>query len=329
VSETTATVRARANIALAKYWGKSDAALNLPAVPSLSVTLEPMITETTITLVPGLAHDEFLLGSAPAAPEETARVARVLGEVRAEAGSALRARVRSTNSFPTASGLASSASGFAALAGAARAVYGLPDDLRRASILARRASASAARSVLGGFVELPAGRPGDDDVAAIPLHPPEHWPTLRLVVAVVSEGRKDVGSRDGMGLSQRTSPYFAAWVEGAPRIAAEVRRGLAEQNLDVLGPALEHSFAAMHALALSTSPPTLYWQPASVAALRTVQRLRDTEGVPVFATMDAGPHVKAVCEAADEERVAAALAASPGVLRTLVARPGPGLERVG
>ncbi len=329
MSETTATVRARANIALAKYWGKSDAALNLPAVPSLSVTLEPMITETTITLVPGLAHDEFLLGSAPAAPEETARVARVLGEVRAEAGSALRARVRSTNSFPTASGLASSASGFAALAGAARAVYGLPDDLRRASILARRASASAARSVLGGFVELPAGRPGDDDVAAIPLHPPEHWPTLRLVVAVVSEGRKDVGSRDGMGLSQRTSPYFAAWVEGAPRIAAEVRRGLAEQNLDVLGPALEHSFAAMHALALSTSPPTLYWQPASVAALRTVQRLRDTEGVPVFATMDAGPHVKAVCEAADEERVAAALAASPGVLRTLVARPGPGLERVG
>lgn len=329
MSETTATVRARANIALAKYWGKSDAALNLPAVPSLSVTLEPMITETTITLVPGLAHDEFLLGGAPAAPEETARVARVLGEVRAEAGSALRARVRSTNSFPTASGLASSASGFAALAGAARAVYGLPDDLRRASILARRASASAARSVLGGFVELPAGRPGDDDVAAIPLHPPEHWPTLRLVVAVVSEGRKDVGSRDGMGLSQRTSPYFAAWVEGAPRIAAEVRRGLAERRLDVLGPALEHSFAAMHALALSTSPPTLYWQPASVAALRTVQRLRDTEGVSVFATMDAGPHVKAVCEAADEERVAAALAASPGVLRTLVARPGPGLERVG
>lgn len=325
----TVKVRSRANIALAKYWGKSDEKLNLPAVPSISVTLDPMITETTITLDPSLTADVFLLGGQPAAPEETARVAKVLGEVRGLTGATLYGRVESTNTFPTASGLASSASGFAALAGAARAVYGLPDDARLTSILARRASASAARSVLGGFVELPAGMPGDDGVAATQLHAPSHWPDLRLVVAVVSEGRKDVGSRDGMGLSKRTSPYFQAWIDAAPAMAAEVRRGIAERNLAQLGPALEHSFSTMHALALSTSPMTIYWQPASVAALKTVQRLRESEGVAVYATMDAGPHVKAVCEAKDEEKVIVALTSTPGVLRTLTARPGPGLERVG
>jgi diphosphomevalonate decarboxylase len=321
-----AKVRARANIALAKYWGKSDDALNLPAVPSISVTLDPMITETTITLDPSLGADTFFLGAEPANPEETARVQKVLGEVRAKAGATTFARVESKNSFPTASGLASSASGFAALAGAARAVYGLPTDDRATSILSRRASASAARSVLGGFVELPAGVKGDDGVAAIQLHPASHWPELRLVVAVTSEGRKDVGSRDGMGLSRRTSPYFQAWVDAAPAMATKVREGIAHKNLEALGPALEHSFSTMHALALSTSPPTIYWQPASVAALMTVRRLRDVEGVPVYATMDAGPHVKAVCTAEDEAKVIAALSATPGVLRTLVAKPGPGLE---
>lgn len=321
-----AKVRARANIALAKYWGKSDDALNLPAVPSISVTLDPMITETVITLDGSLKEDAFLLGGEPAAKDETARVARVLGEVRAKVGTGAFARVESKNNFPTASGLASSASGFAALAGAARAVYGLPNDPVATSILARRASASAARSVLGGFVELPAGPPGDDSVAAVQLHPASHWPELRLVVAVTSEARKDVGSRDGMGLSRRTSPYFQAWVDAAPAMASKVRDGIATKDLTVLGPALEHSFATMHALALSTSPPTIYWQPASVAALQTVRRLRDVDGVPVFATMDAGPHVKAVCTAASEAAVIAAFAATPGVLRTLVARPGPDLE---
>lgn len=321
-----AKVKARANIALAKYWGKSDDTLNLPAVPSISVTLDPMITETTITLDGSLGADTFFLGGEPANPEETARVQKVLDEVRKATGASTHARVESKNSFPTASGLASSASGFAALAGAARAVYGLPNDDRATSILARRASASAARSVLGGFVELPAGVKGDDGVAAIALHPASHWPELRLVVAVTSEGRKDVGSRDGMGLSRRTSPYFQAWVDAAPAMAAKVREGIARKDLSALGPALEHSFSTMHALALSTSPPTIYWQPASVAALHTVRRIRELEGVAVYATMDAGPHVKAVCTAADEAKVIAAFAATPGVLRTLVAKPGPGLE---
>ncbi len=316
--------RARANIALAKYWGKSDLVLNLPAVPSVSVTLEPMITETRVTLDARAARDVLVLGGVEASEHETKRAARALERIRGEAGAEDKARVESVNHFPTASGLASSASGFAALVAAARRAYGLPRDPAKESAQARWCSASAARSIFGGFVELPAGVPGDDGLAATQLHPATYW-DLRLTVAVITEGRKDVGSTDGMGLSKETSPYYDAWVAAAPDMAAAIRGAIAERDLSRLGPLAEHSFASMHALALSTSPPTIYFQPGSLAALATVRRLR-ADGVPVFATMDAGPHVKAISSADDAPRVKKALEETTGVLRVLEARPGPDVE---
>jgi diphosphomevalonate decarboxylase len=315
---------ARANIALAKYWGKSDDRLNLPAVPSLSITLEPMRTETSVELDESLKSDMFELDGAPARDGETRRVTELLDRVRAESGIQASARVKSRNHFPTASGLASSASGFAALAAAARAAYGLPRDDAKSSAMARRASASAARSIYGGFVALERGEPGDDSLSATPLSGPDHW-DLRVVVAVITEGRKNVGSREGMGHSRETSPYWKAWVEGAPKMYREIREAIAKRDFDRLGPVVEQSFTTMHALAFTSSPSTLYFQPASVAALQTVRALRD-QGVPVWPTMDAGPHVKAVCPAEAAEKVERALANTPGVLRTLLAAPGPGIE---
>jgi diphosphomevalonate decarboxylase len=129
-----------------------------------------------------------------------------------------------------------------------------------------------------------------------------------------------------MGISRRTSPYYDAWVERAPRIAATIREGLSKRDLGILGEATEQSFTAMHALAFASSPFTLYFQPGSLAALATVRRLRDVEGLAVYATMDAGPHVKALCSVEHVERVAHALGQTSGVLRTIVADPGPGIE---
>jgi diphosphomevalonate decarboxylase len=147
VTSPIAKARARANIALAKYWGKSDVELNLPAVPSISVTLDPLITETTVELREGLAADELVLNGTAALGGELKRATELLDRVRALAGTKLRAHVESKNHFPTASGLASSASGFAALAAAARKAVGLPFDAEATSALARQSSASAARSV--------------------------------------------------------------------------------------------------------------------------------------------------------------------------------------
>ena len=319
-----AQAKARANIALAKYWGKLDAAKNLPAVPSISMTLDPLVTETSVEFISGLSRDELVLNGEPALSVEVTRTTQLLDRVRAESGVSLCARVSSRNHFPTASGLASSASGFAALAGAARAAAGLAFDAAKISDLARRSSASAARSVYGGYVELPAGKPGEDVLPAKVLFAPEHF-DLAIVVAVTAEGRKSVGSTDGMTHTRDTSPYYEAWVRSAPALADEVRAGLAARDLKRIGEAMEQSTLAMHACGMAAAPGLLYWQPATLAAFHRVRELR-SEGVVVYATMDAGPHVKALCGAADVGKVASALEAVPGVLRTLRATPGPGIQ---
>jgi diphosphomevalonate decarboxylase len=327
MSQYTATARARANIALAKYWGKSDVALNLPAVPSISITLEPMRTDTTVRFDAMLAQDQLVLNGEPAQPKALARAVKVLDQVRGLAGLSLRARVESANNFPTASGLASSASGFAALVAAAWSASGMPRDDVRWSALSRQASASAARSIYGGFVELPRGVPGDAALAATQIAPPEHWDVC-IVVAVASEVAKDVGSTEGMRHSELTSPYYRAWVDCSDALTEQVRAGILARDLVQVGEAMEQSTLAMHACMMASRPGLIYLQPATLAALATVRRLRAQERIDVYATMDAGPHVKALCRVADAERVAQALAATPHVLRTLTARPGPGVEIV-
>ncbi|MCZ7683476.1 MAG: diphosphomevalonate decarboxylase [Sandaracinaceae bacterium] len=246
-----ASARARANIALAKYWGKRDDARNLPAVPSVSITLDPLVTETTVVFDEALAEDRFELDGAPAEAGELARVTRLLDEVRALSGVTARARVTSANDFPTAAGLASSASGFAALAGAASAAAGLDEPLEALSARARRASASAARSIWGGYVELPVS--DDDALSARPIAGPEHW-DLRVVVAVTAEGRKAIGSRRAMRESRASSVYWDAWVACAPALTAGVREALLARDAARLVPLVEQSFFAMHAVAMTASP---------------------------------------------------------------------------
>lgn len=324
MSQREATAIARANIALAKYWGKSDVPLNLPAVPSISLTLEPMRTQTKVCFDETLGADEVHLNGKLADGKAKTRAIKVLDQVRSRAGLTLKARVESENNFPTASGLASSASGFAALVASAWTAAGLERDDTVWSAMARQASASAARSIYGGFVELPKGLPGDAGLCAKPLAPADHW-DVRIVVAVANEGPKDVGSTEGMTLSERTSPYYRAWVEASDGLADEVRAGILSRDLKKVGEAMEQSTLAMHACMMASRPGLIYFQPATLAALATVKRLR-AEGIEVYATMDAGPHVKALCHARDADRVSFALRDTQLVLRTLVAHPGPALE---
>jgi len=316
---------ARANIALAKYWGKADEALNLPAVPSVSITLDPLTTRTHVRFDAALECDGFSLDGAAALPAETARVTALLDTVRRASGLSLRAQVDSHNDFPTAAGLASSASGFCALAAAARAAAGLPFDRAAISALARAASVSAARSAYGGYVELPLGTDAGGELAAQQLTPPEHWP-LRIVVAVTAKGRKQIGSTGGMLHTAKTSPYFDAWVALSPQLASQVREGILARDLSQVGTAMEHSTLSMHACAMAAEPTVIYFRPGTLAVLERVRELRSREGLGVWATADAGPHVKALCHADDVERVQQALDQTEGVLRTLVAQPGPGVE---
>ncbi len=319
-----ASAKACANIALAKYWGKADTKWNVPAVPSISLTLSQLVTETRVSFDPALRKDEVRLDGRRASVAETARVVAMLDRVRREARLRTHAKVTSHNRFPTAAGLASSASGFAALAAAAAAAAGLSYPLRKLSVLARISSASAARSVFGGFVELPAGRRGAQELSARQLAPPDHW-NVRLVVAVTEPGAKKIGSTEGMERSRKTSPYYQSWLEAAPIWARKVKRAIKERDLDALGAAMERSTLAFHCCAITSDPAILYWAPATLAAWTTVRGLRD-RGVSAWATMDAGPHVKALCLASDAHHVRQALDRTPGVTRTWIAEPGPGVE---
>jgi diphosphomevalonate decarboxylase len=305
-----ATARAHANIALAKYWGKLDVGKNLPAVPSLSLTLDALVTTTTVEFDAGLADDELSLDGRAARDKEKKRVTGLLDQVRAAAKVATRARVTSTNSFPTAAGLASSASGFAALALAATRAAGLDWSRDAVSSLARAASVSAARSLYGGFVVLPAG--GE---SAEPLAPGSHFP-LAMVVALTRAGEKSVGSTEGMLRTAKTSPYYRGWVEHAPALFDRIKSAVLARDLTVLGPAMESSALSMHASMFAADPPIVYFSPTTLAAMERVRELR-ASGVPAYFTMDAGPHVKVLTLPEHTEEVATRLAETAGVLQVI------------
>jgi diphosphomevalonate decarboxylase len=316
VSSHEAVAIAHPNIALSKYWGKLAGEGNFPAVPSLSVTLRGLRTRTRVRFADELRADRLVLDGRERDGRERARVVELIDRVRGASNEKRFAEVESKNDFPTASGLASSASGFAALALAATRAAGLDWSAADVSALARRSSASAARSVFGGFVELEAGR----TEAARPVAPPDHL-DLRVVVAVTDEGVKAVGSTEAMRATANDSPYYAAWVAAAPRVHACLKDAIVARHFVAVGELAEASAMAMHACAIAAG--IVYWNGATLAALAAVRALR-AGGALAYATIDAGPHVKVMARSADAPAVVEAMAKVAGVLRVIETRPGDG-----
>lgn len=318
-----ATAVAQPNIALVKYWGKRDTTLNLPATGSLSITLDGLSTRTRVRFDPALSRDELTLDGA-AASAAPGKVRAVLDLFRELSTVTEFAAVRSENNFPTGAGLASSASGFAALAVAADAALGLGLPRVKLSEIARRGSGSAARSVFGGFVEMHRGeRPDGADAVATPLLAPAEWP-LAVVIAVTSTRQKATSSGAGMELTRRTSPLYDAWIASADAALAEAREAVRRRDFGALADIAEHSSQTMHAVMLSTRPALMYWNGATVECLHAIRELRETGGAATFFTVDAGPQVKAVCLPGDAERVAATLREIPGVIEVRTVGLGEG-----
>jgi diphosphomevalonate decarboxylase len=313
MSVASVDVIAHSNIALSKYWGKRAEPGNVPATPSLSVTLAGMSTKTRLELRSDLSQDTLFLNGTPHDDAARVRASELLDRVRAVTGRQTFARIESTNDFPTASGLASSASGFAALALAAVKAFDLDWTTEQIADLARQSSASAARSLFGGYVELD-GRVARHVAAAEKL-------PLVVLVCVASEQRKDVSSTAGMKRTSDSSPYFPAWLEVAPKIHQRLLRAVDEGDFTALGIAAEESALAMHASAIATG--VVYWTGATLEAIGAVRRLRDG-GMPAYFTIDAGPHVKVLVRPSDADRAAAQLRTVPGILRVLETRLGAG-----
>ncbi len=320
---------AHPNIALVKYWGKRHKALNLPAAGSLSVTLDGLSTTTSVEFEPRLDGDVIVLDEQPLQEGRARRrVVDFLDLLRDAAEIDLSARVETTNDFPTAAGLASSASGFAALAMAASKAAGLEWSRERLSVLARRGSGSAARSLFGGFVEMKAGsRPDGEDAHAIAVADADHW-DLRCLIALTTRGQKKVGSTEGMIHTQQTSPLFEPWRSTVDDDIAQARRAIDERDFEKLAVVAERSCLRMHATAIGADPGILYWNPTTVELIHGIRTARK-RGLPCFFTIDAGPHVKVFCTPDDEDAVEELLAATAGVLAVLKTRPGQGARCIG
>ena len=321
-SQSKAT--ARANIALIKYWGKADSSMNIPAAGSISITLDALCSETVVFFKESLSADELSLDG-ESRPEYVPRISRFLDILRERADIKTRASVTSKNNFPLGAGLASSASGFAALAAAASAALRLEISPRELSIVARQGSGSAARSVFGGFVEMHADRSRDGEGSfAEPLLESSAW-HLEVVIALTDRSEKAVGSRQGMNRSAATSPYYVAWLDASAKDLERGRDAILNRDFKTLADVAQSNCLKMHSVAMTTQPALMYWNGATVECIRAIQKLQQ-DGVPVFFTIDAGPQVKAVCEPSALQHVASTLRAVLGVKEVILSGLGAGVE---
>jgi diphosphomevalonate decarboxylase len=327
-----ATARACSNVALVKYWGKVDERHRVPATGSLSVTLGGLTTETTVAFSDRDASDLIVLDGRPASGREAARVSAFLDRIRAlarEKGHPVgAASVRSVNYFPTAAGLASSASGFAALAGAGMRAAGAGAEADTLASLARLGSASAARSVHGGFVELVPFRHPDGawDGRTAQVASEGHW-DLRILVAVIDAGYKPIGSTPAMARTEATSPYYPAWLDTWGADLNECREAIAARDLERLASVAEHSALKLHALTMTSRPPVQFFRGPSIEVMHAVWDLRSSGTLCAF-TADAGPNIKVLCSPDAEEQVRAALLSVHGVQTVRATAVGGPMEVV-
>lgn len=284
---------APSNIALCKYWGKRDAALNLPINSSLSISLGDLGTRTELRLLDGAGESPAVHLNGEPQPADSSfarRVTAFLDLFRPMFGKNTGFEVQTENNIPTAAGLASSASGFAALVMALDDLAGWGLDRKNLSMLARLGSGSASRSVYDGFVQWHAGTKADgSDSFAERL--PNEWPELRIGVLELSDARKPVGSRDGMNRTVATSELYKSWPRQAADDLATIRAAIDARDFPLLGKTAERNALAMHATMLAAWPPLLYLQPETVEQIHKIQRVR-AEGLEVYLTIDAGPNIK-------------------------------------
>ncbi|TVR20088.1 MAG: diphosphomevalonate decarboxylase [Anaerolineaceae bacterium] len=325
-TDRQATARAHSNIAFIKYWGNVDDDLRLPANPSISMNLDALYTETTVTWDDSLSADMLRLNDQPESGGALERVSRHLDIVRQRLNISASARVASRNNFPMGAGIASSASAFAALTLAAVTAGGATLSERELTTLARRGSGSASRSIPAGFVQWEAGIDHETSYAHS-VAAPEHW-DLTDIVAIVSADHKAVGSTHGH-TSAGTSDLQAGRLRGASARLEAVRQAIASRDFRAFAETVEHDSNLMHAVMMTSRPPLFYWHPASLTLMGAVRQWR-AEGLDVCYTLDAGPNVHCICTTAHapevRRRLEALDIAAEGMIDILQAGVGGGAQ---
>ncbi len=312
------TAIAHPNIAFIKYWGNRDNDLRIPLNGSISMNLDSLTTQTSVEIQSGLPADKLIINGRDDARKATERISALLDLVRKMSNRTEYALVSTVNNFPVGSGIASSASGFSALALAASVAYGLHLSEKDLSRLARRGSGSACRSVPSGFVEWQAGS-SDDDSFAFSIAPKDHWDMVDLI-AIVDKSHKKTGSTEGHQLAY-TSPFQHSRVEDAPRRMQICRQALLERDYASFAGIVELDCLMMHAVMMTSSPCLMYWKPATLEVIQKVTSLR-AQGLPVCYTIDAGANVHIITMKTNQSSVQAEIQKMNSVQSILVSGPG-------
>ncbi len=313
------TVHSHANIALIKYWGKRDETLFLPTKNSISITVSKLKTITTI----GLSNknkDIISFDWKSSVKKSTEKITRLLDIFRKNYNIDAHFTIQTQNEFPTGAGLASSSSGFSALAVGLDALCNLKLSKKEISMLARQGSGSACRSVYGGFVQWHKGtKPDGSDSFAEQLFSEKHWPELRILIAVIKEEEKPISSREGMLQTVATSPFYKQWLlESEQRIPMMIA-ALEKKDLTLVGELAEHDWYGMRQTMLTTKPPLDYCITATHNVINTVKELRK-KNIQSYYTTDAGPNVKILCLENNIEKIKSNLKNFPGIIKLLECR---------
>lgn len=315
---------APANIAFIKYWGKYNERLRLPANSSISMNLSNCITETSVEFDEKFKSDKFTLDGKGVFGDESIRVFKHLDTIRKIAGIKAFAKVESKNNFPKASGIASSASGFAALTVAGVGAAGLKLSQKDLSILARVGSGSACRSIPDGIVEWRFGKT-DKTSYAESLYPANYW-DLTDLIAVVGKGEKKVGSSEGHKLSG-SSPFYNARILGMPKKVREIKTALKNKDFTKFGEILEAEAVNMHTVMMTSIPPLFYWLPETLIVMDLVLKMRE-RGIESYFTIDAGPNVHVICERKNAGKIKKELIKAKSIKNIIENKVGEGARLI-
>lgn len=324
---------AHPNIALIKYWGRDPnqpSSLNIPTNDSISMTKETiqsaksgidLITHTTIELSDEYHEDIGFLksetGLLPFDAIQMKRIKKVVDPLRELAGTALNFKMVSENKFPTAAGLASSASAFAALATCTNKALSLNLNKKELSTYARLGSGSASRSIHGGFVHWHKGNSHKTSYAEQICECNEF--NIAAVIAVIDRGKKEISSDVGLS-SAHSSIFNPIKVEESQKQAKEIKKALFDDDFTTVGRIAEKNCLFMHSVMMTSDPPLFYWNPNTLKVIKNVIRTRNQylesiekvekgisqrkkEGIECYFTVDAGPNIHCLCRREDLDAV--------------------------
>lgn len=306
------TVEAPANIALLKYWGKDDAAQQWPSNDSISMTLTHCRTITTVQVKDGndlvYLHGEKLTPSG----RHGAKIYTQLEFLRKHCGVSDALRVETHNTFPLACGIASSASGMAALTIAAiaswtrcyswTALAAAGWTRKRLAMLARHGSGSACRSLWGGLVHWQRGA-APDRQHVYQLEDENYLPLCDIIVTPAAT-TKAVSSSEGHAQAH-SSPLFALRIAGLGERRRYLLEALALRDLERIGCLLEQEALEFYQVMASSEPPLVYAGQEALAFMAWLRHGRQRGSFMAYFTIDAGNSVHVLCAAAEVEKITA------------------------